>query len=104
MGSRSGYNWSWQVDKVNRLKESNTPLELIEFQKKWEQKFNELTLEPAWPEKYAGFIFEYRGENYVVYAADFGVSNSVFALLSREMEDELVDMDAEKVFYTGMLD
>lgn len=104
MGSRAGYDWTWEVKQVHKLADPDTPIELIKLRDDWKKKFKELSLEPKWPEKYAGFVFAYNGLAYNVSSGEFGVSDSVFARLSREIQDELVDMGAEKVFYTGMLD
>jgi len=104
MGSRAGNEWTWKVEQVHTFNDSGTPKELIELRDKWNKKFQELSLEPKYPEKYAGFVFEYQGLAYKVHAGDFGESDSVFARCSREIENELVEMGAERVFYTGMLD
>lgn len=104
MSSRSGYDWSWQVDQVHKFDEDSTPQELKDFRDKWKRILVELSLEPKYPEKYAGFVFEFQGLAYKVSAGDFGEDDSVFARISYEIGEELVKMGAEKVFYTGMLD
>ena len=104
MGSRAGYDWTWEVKQVHKLADPGTPIELITLIDKWKKTFEELALEPMYPEKGAGFVFQYKGLAYDVSSGEFGVSDSVFARLSRQIQDELVDMGAEKVFYTGMFD
>ena len=104
MGSREGYDWTWEVKSVHKLAEPGSPSELITLRDNWKNKFKELSLEPKWPEKYAGFVFAYNGLAYNVSSGEFGVSDDVFALCSSKIRDELVDLGAERVFYTGMLD
>ncbi len=104
MGSRIGYDWSWKADKVYNFNDPDTPKQLLEFRDKWAKKFQESESEPRYYEKYAGFVFEYGGRAYKVSAGEFGESSSVFSMFSYEMQNELIEMGAEKVFYTGMLD
>ena len=104
MGSRADYNWTWEVKQVHKINEPGVPIELITLRDNWKKKFKELSLEPKYPEKDAGFVFQYNGLAYNVSCGEFGVSDSIFARLSRKIQDELVDMGAEKVFYTGMFD
>ena len=57
------------------------------------------------PVKFASEIFRYKGIDYVVYPDFMGLMKEYFEyLMIQKVEDELVDIGAEEVFCTAMMD
>lgn len=105
MGSKSGYN-KCQGPVTCLCVDNNIPDKLNSFLIKWtEEAKKQSNYTPQWYVKYAGIVFQYEGKWYALGPEHLGgISQELFEHLSREMENELVEMDAEDVFYTGMLD
>ena len=84
------------------------PPELVDYVLRWERKAEESVKEwqPHYYVKSARIQFRYKGRDYYIYPfIDLGpLTDAFFESLSTGMENELVEMGAEEVFYAGMMD
>ena len=101
---KGGYNGCWQgsvtitKDLVPKL---DFPLRaLIGY---WQRTAKETT--HACPVKYAGEVFNYKGQNYTINPGLVGLSGESFeAMMLHSGEIDLVGIGAKKVFCTAMID
>ena len=95
---------------ITRENLDSIPVEIADVLKYW-KKYAEDNLEEYQknggycPVKFAGEQFRYDGVNYKVNPGFFGISPEYFEyIMVRHVEDALVDIGAEEVFCTAMVD
>jgi hypothetical protein len=115
MGSRAGHDKSMGRDNVWLGKGVKMPDELRYFINLWTKKVEDYTdYEPLCPIKNANIVFQYKKVWYIITPESIGITedtvgqccwvNEKFEDLAGKMENELVDLGAEDVFYGGMID
>lgn len=113
MGYKVGYFSLSRSEFVEITKEnlSHLPEELQILLNKWTNKaaegMEEYDRHDHCPVKYASEVFRYEGVCYRIYPSFFNASEDYFEYLMigyNGMEDELVEIGAEEVFCTAMID
>ena len=62
------------------------------------------TKQPEWHVKYAAIYFTYEDKYYVIYPSRLSTSSEIFENLADSIIDDLFDLGAYDMFYSGMLD
>ncbi len=117
MGSRSGYDKSSGNDVIWLGFQEKMPEVLRCFIDKWTaEAINYTNYQICCPVKYAGIVFRYENIWYRISPGSIGITeetlgglqscwvNEMFENLAGKMGTELVELGAEDVFYTGMMD
>ena len=104
MGGRSGYIKS-TGEKINGIgTEEKVPPELKILADKWAEIAKHTDFQPEWYVKHANIVFKYKGIWYELSPGRLETSQELFEWLSGKIEEDLIALDAEDIFYRGMID